>query len=349
MPVTRRAVLAERMKRQRLTEPLRNSRPYLELFRLLQPVSTLFFTSPGDPPSLAPRAAFDEAKAADRLRANRTIVKGRFLGGGIGYVMADELGLYAGAFQKPLGAMNETQSIVLEAVRSAGPLAPRQIKEETGILNKHIMPALHRLQEAFLVYEDQVGSDWERGWYDFEAEWPEVEIADRDAAACAVLMRFLEAHVFAAFEQIKDWSQLPASFLKPLLARMESSGDILPAQIESLGEGWLRAEDAGIAPAEMPPSVFMLHRADFLVRSHVSELKRRFGSADILQYLLIDGAFRGAVCGHRRIGPHDVDNIRLDLPPAEVRARQEDILRVVAGKYHPPHHRILAYDGEAVL
>jgi hypothetical protein len=36
-----------------------------------------------------------------------------------------------------------------------GGLTPQQIKEETGLLNQEIMPALHRLQEAFVVYEDR--------------------------------------------------------------------------------------------------------------------------------------------------------------------------------------------------
>jgi hypothetical protein len=34
-------------------------------------------------------------------------------------------------------------------------LTIQQIKEDTGLLVKEITPVLHRLQEAFLVYEDQ--------------------------------------------------------------------------------------------------------------------------------------------------------------------------------------------------
>ena len=54
-----------------------------------------------------------------------------------------------------------------------------------------------------------------------------------------------------------------------------------------------------------------MHRADPLVKSHSSELKDRFGGEEVLQYLLIDGEFAGAVLGHWRIGPRDVDDILL--------------------------------------
>ena len=71
----------------------------------------------------------------------------------------------------------------------------------------------------------------------------------------------------------------------------------------------MRSQDTSLEPYELPPSVFMLHRSDFLTKSHTSELKRRFGGQEVLQYLLIDGMFGGAVLGHWRIGPHDVDDI----------------------------------------
>jgi hypothetical protein len=125
---------------------------------------------------LVHRTRFDDRVEANRLRAERTIVKGRFLGGIVGYVMAQDLELYARAFRRPLTELNERQQTVLEAIQMMGGLTPQQIKDETGLLNKEIMPALHRLQEAFVVYEDQVAANWDRTWYEFAAEWPEVEL-----------------------------------------------------------------------------------------------------------------------------------------------------------------------------
>ena len=92
----------------------------------------------------------------------------------------------------------------------------------------------------------------------------------------------------------------------------------------------------------------MLHRADPLVKSHASELKARFGGEEVLQYLLIDGEFVGSVCGHWRIGPHDVDNILVELPAKECTARKSKIIDAVAWNYSPPHHNILAYNGKKV-
>lgn len=41
------------------------------------------------------------------------------------------------------------------------------------MLVKEITPVLHRLQEAFLVYEDQYDGEWDRSWYRFEEMFPE--------------------------------------------------------------------------------------------------------------------------------------------------------------------------------
>jgi hypothetical protein len=343
------AVLAERMRRQRLTAPLKSVEGYTDLFRLLQPVSPIANSRPGDPPRLTPRTHFDDGIEADRLRARRRIVKGRFWGGSIGYVLAEDLALYANVFQQPVPWLNEIQSTVWEAVQTTGPLTPRQLKEETGLLNKQIMPALHRLQRAFLVYEDQTDSDWERGWYDFASEWPDIQLSEdqRQPAATQVLLRFLQSHVFATFEQFKDWSQLSARFLTGILQEMERTSLILSRAVPGLGEGWVCSGDNTLSPGELAPSTFMLHNADALVRSHAGELKRRFGAYEVLQYLLIDGVFQGAVVGHWRIGPHDVADIVLTLPAAERANRRAEILDVVAQQYHPPHSHILKYTGKA--
>ena len=263
-------------------------------------------------------------------------------------MLAKDLALYANAFCGPLPRLSYTQQIVLDAVARQGPLTPRQIKEVTGLLNKRIMPALHRLQEAFFVYEDQVDEDWERGWYDFAAEWPEIEVdeARRESASDAVLGRFLRGHVFATEENLKNWSGWPARKLADLLVEMENASAIVAMKVEGLGEGWTLPKDAPPESKHVPPTVFMLHRSDILVRSHTTELKRRFGDHEVLQYLLIDGQFHGAVLGHWRIGPHDVEDIVVELSAREREARREEVLQAVRWGYKPPHHNILRYDAK---
>jgi len=340
-------VLTERLRRQRLAEPLTKPDEYTELFRLLQPVSPVAMTMPGDPPKLTHRTVFDNGAMADGMREDRLMVKGRFLGGNVGYVLAEDLELYANAFCRWLPGFNEMQQIVFDAIKRSETLTPRQMKEETGLLNKKIMPALHRLQEAFIVYEDQVDSDWERNWYEFASEWPELELDEerQEEAAAEVVLRFLKGHVFATMEQLKDWSRLPTKFLKSLTNSMAESGVIVAEESPELGVGWMRPEDTNLEEQMIPASVFMLHKSDILVRSHISELKREFGGQEVLQYLLIDGEFKGAVLGHWRIGPHDVDDIVVELPANERSNRREEIMNAVAWGYNPPHSNILRYGG----
>jgi len=169
-----------------------------------------------------------------------------------------------------------------------------------------------------------------------------------EESAIQVLLRFIHAHVFATLEQFKDWSRLSSKSLKELLQNMEKKSLIIPKVVEGLGEGWILAQDISLKPSKIEPSVFMLHKSDILARSHTSELKRRFGNREVLQYLLIDGDFQGSVIGHWRIGPHDVDDIVVELPASERIDRQQEIMNAVSWQYHPPHNRILRYAGKEV-
>jgi hypothetical protein len=348
--LTKGAILAERMSRQRIGNPLGVDDDPQELISAIQPLSTGPFARPASPPRLAPRTDFDDMRATDRLRRDRTLVKGRFQGGGIGYVLARELEIYANAFRKPLVQPSEIQGRVLDAVRSTGPLTPRQLKEETGLLNKQIMPALQRLQTAFLVYEDQLDDDWERSWYDFGAEWPGVSIGEehRESAVAEVLGRFLHAHVFATLEQIRDWSRIPARQISGVLHDLEVRKLVHRCTVSGVGEGYRLSEDEAGPDDSPPPGVFILHRADFLVRSHASELKRRFPGREVLQYLLVDGELLGAVCGRWGFHPYDVEDIALDLPPSRVDALKSGIVEIVRVAYPKPRHRIIRYAGKPI-
>ena len=296
------------------------------------------------------RTVFKDNVVTDGMRAERTIIKGRFLNGTIGYVLAKDLELYANTFLRPIQRLSYVQRTVLDTVIAQSPTTARLIKEETGLLNKSIMPALHRLQEAFLVYEDQVDADWERGWYDFATEWPDVYIEQSrwEPAAATVLTRFLKGYVFATLENIKDWSGLPVKKLQGLVAMMEKSGTVVPTEVEGLGEGWMLPENTSLGRREEKPSVFMLHKSDVLVRSSASELKRRFGIHEVLQYLLIDGQLLGAVLGHWRRRPYDVEDIVVDLPTRDRITRRDEILNAVRWGYGQPRTNILRYDGNNI-
>ena len=348
----RHAVLAQRMDRQGIDHPLERTNNLPALFRRLQPVAPLAMSYPGSPPRLVHRTTFNDGEALDVLRRERRIVKARFQHARIGYVAADELELYATAFRKPVRALNDVQERVLDAVSEIGPADSDQIKAVVDgdggdpLLKKQIMPALSRMQQAFLVFEDQTETDWERPWCEFSSEWPDIDL-DRmtwEEAVGEVVRRFLYAMVFATDEQVSDWTGWSKGKVRKLLETMEAEGQIHEAEIDGLGEGYLL--EVVDYDDSITSSCRMLHKTDFLVTAHSTELESRYADQEVLQYLLIDGEFQGAVLGHWRIGPHDVDDVVVELPEKERVARKAEILIEVKKVYSGRNHEIICYDGK---
>jgi hypothetical protein len=346
--LSRDTVLGHRMRRQAIHGQVSDLSGYLELTGRLQPVAPQANSMPGSPPRLLHRVSGDDAALADELRGRRELVKGRFWGGQIGYVLSADMGLYARAYRRPLSRLNVVQEQVYQALWDDGALTPRQIKRRTGLLNRQVMPALHRLQQAFMVYEAQEDSDWERPWSIFSASWPDVGVLedDADSAAREVLLRFVRSQVWVSLQMLRDGCQFAARRLLALVAALEDAGELRALAVRGMGEGWVLSSDAEMDASVPQKGVVMLHRADPLVRCRITELKERFDGRETLQYLLIDGDLRGAVCGHWRIGPHDVDDIALDLPNSEVRSRRVEIIAAVTGRYRQPESRVRAYAGE---
>ena len=345
-------IIGLRMQRQCLGKAADSKEEYRELFRLMQPVTPIFFSRPGDPPCLVHRAGFDDKVHNDILRGHREILKARFQGGTVGYVAVEDLELYIAAFKKPIEKLTFKQKYILEVITHTGPLGCKQIKEETGILNKEITPVLHRLQEAFLVYEDQVDSEWDRAWYNFESEWYDIDINkySRKYAIAQIILRFLKVNVFADITNMKDWFRLPAKDIKEAVQSLLERNEIVAVRVED-AEGWVRKEDAELLEHnsyELQSSVYMLHKSDFLVKSNESMLKKKYKDYEVLQYLLIDGEFKGAVLGHWRIGPYDVEDIIIDLPDMEKENRKQEIIEAVSWFYKPPFSNILKYDSKAL-
>ena len=77
----------------------------------------------------------------------------------------------------------------------------------------------------------------------------------------------------------------------------------------------------------------------------MDELQKRYKGYEVLQYLLIDGEFQGAVLGHWRIGPYDIEDILLELPSDQVEFRKKEIIGAVREIYSPDRHAILKYHG----
>ena len=155
-------VRALRMERQHLLTPA-NETEYDALYRDLQPGQNVYWNGFGQPPTLSFRADFDDLAYNKSRQLRRELIKGRFAGGNLGWILPEDLELFAALYRKPLKNATMTQQMLLERIEMSGPYTIGQLKEESGLLVKEITPALHRLQEAFLIYEDQYDGEWDRG------------------------------------------------------------------------------------------------------------------------------------------------------------------------------------------
>ncbi|MFD1176773.1 DNA glycosylase AlkZ-like family protein [Paenibacillus puldeungensis] len=358
MKWTQTAVLTERLIRQGLTYPLQDSgdeEAYMELFRRLQPMAPVHFTRPGDPPRLVHRTAYNDTNMSSDLRARHRLIKGRFNGGRIAYVLEEDLKLYATAFRKTPATFKQIHEDIMIAVRESGGLTKEQLKEELSYPAGEIGKALQDLQMAFLLHEEQTDTDWETGWLEFATEWFEVpsDAASKEASLATVVLRFIESMVFATLKQIKSWSGLPVKTISMTLSWLLGEGRLVQAQIDGLGEGFILGMDANLSEQtalneEIPRVVYMLDKSDFLVRADLDELQSRYKGLEVLQFLLVDGKFQGAVLGHWRIGPYDVDDIIIDLDDAETALRKDEVIAAVRAIYSPEYHRILRYSGSEI-
>ncbi len=330
---------ALRMERQHFVIKA-NESEYLALYRDLQPGQNVYWNGFGQPPTLSFRADFDDIELNRTRQQERKLIKGRFAGGNLGWIIPEDLELFIGLYKKPIKAITDAQSLLLHLIESEGPLNIQQMKEETGLLVKEITPALHRLQEAFLVYEDQTDGEWDRGWYAFSEMFPDADPDryTRHDALKTVLQRFSYRFVHFTAAMAKSLYKLPEKEIKAALSALESEG-----VLEALDGGYMLRTDARLLESyEAKPMHFVhaIHRNDPLYKANEPQLKAWAKvlteglpyDAEPLQYLLIDGEFRAASVGHFRNGPYDLNDIVCDLPDAESR-KTEIIDAVTAVNY----------------
>lgn len=339
---------ALRMQRQFLTAKA-DTAEYDRLYRDTQPGQNVYWHGFGDPPSITYRADFDDIAYNKIRQQERKLLKGRFQGGNLGWIVREDLELFIGLSRKPLKALNEKQEKLLTLIQREGPLNIQQIKEFTGMLVKEITPVLHRLQEAFLVYEDQPEGEWDRGWYHFPEMFADIDPDryTRHEALCELLPRFCYRHVAFDSKMAKSFYKLPEKDIKAAVQALVEQAVL----VEQNGI-YLLKEDLEYLKAnqpEPPKSVIVLHRNDFLVKSNEEILKQKFrqDKHETLQYLFIDGEFHGAVVGKFKYGPYILEDVVLDLPAGEAAARKEEIIAKiyeVNGRELP----LKLYNGEAL-
>lgn len=354
----RNAIINERVRRQGLLDPLvhpGDEAAYLELFHRLQPMAPVHNTRPGDPPRLVHRTAYSDFEVSGSLRERGALIKGRFQNGRIAYVLEEDLQLYATAFRKDLTRFGAIHSDILRLVREAGGMSKDQLKEELPYKAGDIGKALEELQRAFVLYEQQTDRDWDTGWLDFAEEWFSIPTDEesRKAAMEKVILRFVHAMVFATEGWIKSWSGWTGKLIGQMVAGLVEQGKLVRGEVTGWGAGVMCREDAESAwvsarSEELPVTVWMLDKSDFLVRAEMDELKKRYEGYEVLQYLLIDGLFQGVVLGHWGFRDYDIEDIVLNLPEEAIFARRDEVLSAVRKVYDPEVHRIVKYHGIAM-
>lgn len=327
-------IISLRMERQCFTNKA-NEHEYIKLYRDTQPGQNVYWNGFGQPPTLSFRADFDDIQFNRDRQLKRKLIKGRFSGGNLGWIVPEDIELFVALYRKPLTKPTEIQRKVLELIEREGPLNIQQMKEETGLLVKEITPALHRLQEAFLIYEDQYDGEWDRGWYKFVEMFPEVILDKytRLEALKIVLQRFAYRLVWFDTAMAKSFYKLPEKEIKLAVGDLVAE-DILVAS----DSGYMLKSDADLLESYKPKVmkfVYAIHRNDFIYKVHEHILKEMAKSMtegldydhEPLQYLLIDGEFHGVSVGHFRNGPYDLNDIVCDLPDAE--KRKEEIVEAI--------------------
>lgn len=342
---------AIRMKRQYLSAPV-NREGYDDLFVKMSPVPTLYWCEPGSPPTLPKHADFDDYDYNSLRRAHRDILKGRFGGGSISYVTKEDLELFACLYKKELTYLSSIQSELLELLTQEGPMNIGLMKELTGYLVKDITPALHKLQEAFQVFEDQSDNEGDRSWFLFDSEFPEVNSKryTKVEALKLAIPRFAYLCVFFEEGMLKSFYKLPQKLIREALKDLLNDNLVQPITVEgnkgySLTTDIKELQNETIPPIH--PRVLLLQRNDFLVRAYADELKVTYPSEwDTLYYLLIDGRFHGAVTGRFKFGPHVIEDIVLDLPEEEKDRRKEEILEAVYEVFNYKTSPVKRYDSK---
>ena len=328
-------IIALRMERQHLTKKATEA-AYDALYQDTQPGQNVYWNGFGQPPSISYRATFDDVRYNQMRQQEQQLIKGRFQGGNLGWIMREDIELFAGLYMKPLTKPTEIQLELLELIEREGPMNIPLMKEMTELLTKKITPVLSRLQQAFLIYEDQHEFVWtdmieiDRDWYQFLEMFPDVDLDkySRHDALKIVLQRFAYRHVLFDLEMAKSFYRLSEKDIKKATTSLIDEAVLLETD-----EGYLLSEDVELLQTyqpEPPRFIYAMHRNDFLVKSNEHWLKERFTHSypDTLYYLMIDGEFQGVVVGKFRYTP-EIEDIILDMPDKEAFIRKDEVMQAV--------------------
>jgi hypothetical protein len=327
---------------------------YEKMFRMMSPVPTLFWTEPGEPPIIQYRFDIDDKTLNNYNRANRKIIKGRFRGGNVGYIYYDELPLFMAAYKKDVSRFSEIDDTVLRTIRHEGAMNIHMIKEITGLLSKEISPSLQKMQKAFILFEDQVDNEWDRAWYILEEEFYDMEL-DRylkEEAIEEVILRICFLNVVIDEKMTKSFTKFANKDIKQAVKSLVDKGRLVEVTSNE-NMGYVLSEDLDkvqSASDDIPDDIFVMDLNDYLVRSHELSLKDRFGDKryKTLHYILKKGEFIGAVLGHFRFGPNELEDVQIDLPQGLKEQYKDEIIDAIYKVYDKDKSPVKRYCGQEV-
>lgn len=328
-------ILALRMERQGFNERLDRDE-YLKLFQLMSPVMTMYWTMPGNPPVIQHRADFSDFHYNDKLRSRREIIKGRFQNGGVGYVFFDEIELFIAIYQKKIERFTPKMSEIISLIEHEGPINVKGIKEVLRMYVKDITPYLHKLQTAFLVFEDQKSVEWDRGFYWFPSEFPEVDFNRYTyiEALKIILLRFQTLMGWFEISMAESFYKIPKKDLLKAADELVKEEKLLSLSVgDALGfigkEDYLNIDRFDLGTTN--DHFFALNKNDFYVKAMEPTLKKLFPKTDFepMYYILHKGMFIGAVYGKFRIRPDELEDVVLLKPFEHFTERKEEIIKAI--------------------
>ena len=108
-------IISLRMKRQHISSKASEAE-YDALYRDLQPGQNVYWNGFGMPPLLSFRADFDDTGYNRQRQLMRALVKGRFAGGNLGWIIPEDMELFMALYRKPLAEMTEDQRLIMELI-----------------------------------------------------------------------------------------------------------------------------------------------------------------------------------------------------------------------------------------
>jgi len=344
-------LLAARAKRHHLTPSTRGSSDsdYLRILTQLAPFRPPANEFPGTPAVLYDRhedaAGATAMEVAERIRRNRLVFKARFQGGRVAYVPIAEVPLFIAAYQKERTLTLEAQA-VLETLEREGPLHKPDIAELSGVKGSELSKELQKLQQAFLVYEEQLETEWDNPWYHLEREQGDwlANLPDARDARLEIMRRFTEAYVATRVDEAKAWSGFPKREVADCLEALVTAGHLSKVNIDGWGERYIvtNIEDSEL---QAEKTVAILDPGDPLVVTQTQKLKESFPNLPVLKYVYIDGEVRGLATGRWGINPYDVDDV---VVPEEARdgTIRDEIIEKLRRHFPYPRQRVLRFAGE---